>query len=72
MKKQVIAENLQEIQKHKETRFCQDKISARRDFDEILGNAENKKENKNTVFSNVIKQQFESKNEFLVQAYLSL
>ena len=32
---------LQEIQKEDETRFWQDKISARRDFDEILGNAEN-------------------------------
>ena len=41
----------------------------RRDFDEISGNTENGNKNKNEAFSNVTKQQFESKNKVLVQAY---
>ena len=44
---------LQEIQKQDNARFWRVKISARRDFDEISGNAENG--NKNEVFSNVPK-----------------
>ena len=58
--------NLQELQKQDETRFQRDKISARQDLDDILGNAENG--NKNKVFSNVTKRQFESKNKVSVQA----
>ena len=41
----------------------------RQDFGNISGNAENGNKNEKEVFSNVTKQEFESKNEVSVQAY---
>ena len=62
---------LKEIQKQDNTRFWRDKISARKDFDKILGNAENRNKNENKVFQccQAENQTNKSQNQTFIRPY---